>query len=117
MQKTVNFTGIEDFLNHDACATESMGPIFDRSKEHLGVSDKAVIAVRKFLLTAVKELEQGKEPPHLVRDTRQNWFPHIDCFAYLLPRNVTWRQHFEYLSVAAEKENPASFAARRKAAS
>ena len=70
MQKTVNFTGIDDFLNHDACATESMGAIFDRSKEHLGVSDKAVIAVRKFLLTAVKELQDGKEPPHLVRDTR-----------------------------------------------
>ncbi len=34
-----------------------MGAIFDRTKEHLGVSDKAVIAVRKFLLTAAKELQ------------------------------------------------------------
>jgi phthalate 4,5-dioxygenase len=117
MQKTVNFTGIEDFLNHDACATESMGAIFDRSKEHLGVSDKAVIAVRKFLLTAVKELKEGKEPPHLVRAAERNWFPHVDCFAYLLPRNVTWRQHFEYMTESALKENPASFAARQKAAS
>jgi phenylpropionate dioxygenase-like ring-hydroxylating dioxygenase large terminal subunit len=117
MQKTVNFTGIEDFLNHDACATESMGAIFDRSKEHLGVSDKAVIAVRKFLLTAVKELKEGKEPPHLIRAAEHNWFPHIDCFAYLLPRNVTWRQHFDYLTESALKENPASFAARQKAAS
>ncbi len=117
MQKTVNFTGIEDFLNHDACATESMGAIFDRSKEHLGVSDKAVIAVRKFLLTAVKELREGKEPPHLVRAAERNWFPHVDCFAYLLPRNVTWRQHFDYLTESARTENPASFAARQKAAS
>jgi phthalate 4,5-dioxygenase len=117
MQRTVNFTGIEDFLNHDGCATESMGPIFDRSKEHLGVSDKAVIAVRKFLLTSVKQLQSGKEPPHLVRETELNWFPHIDCFAHMLPRNVTWRQHFEYLTSSAQKENPASHAARRKAAS
>jgi phthalate 4,5-dioxygenase len=117
MQKTVNFTGIEDFLNHDACATESMGSIFDRSREHLGVSDKAVIAVRKFLLAAVKDLQQGKEPPHLVHDAKRNCFPHIDCFAFLLPSNVTWRQRFDYLSAAAGKENPASFAARRKAAS
>jgi phthalate 4,5-dioxygenase oxygenase subunit len=116
-QKTVNFTGIEDFLNHDACATESMGAIFDRSKEHLGVSDKAVIAVRKFLLTAVKELQDGKEPPHVVRDPRRNWFPHVDCFAFLLPRNVPWRQHFDYLTESSSKENPASFAARQKAAS
>ena len=117
MQKTVNFTGIEDFLNHDACATESMGPIFDRSKEHLGVSDKAVIAVRKFLLTSVKELQAGKEPPHLVRDAQRNWFPHIDCFAYLLPGSAPWRRHFDYLTSSAAKENPAGFSSQRKAVS
>jgi phthalate 4,5-dioxygenase len=116
MQKTVNFTGIEDFLNHDACATESMGAIFDRSREHLGVSDKAVIAVRKFLLNTVKELQNGKDPPHIVRHARDNWFPHIDCFAYLLSRNVSWRQQFDYLTPTAEKENPASFAARKQPA-
>ncbi|HEX2229778.1 MAG TPA: Rieske 2Fe-2S domain-containing protein [Candidatus Binatia bacterium] len=116
-QRTHSFTGIQDFLNHDACATESMGAICDRSKEHLGVSDKAVIAVRKFLLTTVKELQAGKEPPHIVYDAAQNWFPHVDCFAYLLPRNVNWRERFDYLSRAAKKENPASFAALQKAAS
>ena len=117
MQKTVNFTGIEDFLNHDACATESMGPIFDRAKEHLGVSDKAVIAVRKFLLSSVKALQAGNEPPHVVREAQRNWFPHIDCFAYLLPRHVPWRQHFDYLTPSAEKENPAAFSSKPRAVS
>lgn len=117
MQKMVNFTGIEDFLNHDACATESMGSIFDRSQEHLGVSDKAVIAVRKFLLTTVKALQAGKEPPHLVRDSAHNWFPHIDCFAYLLPRTVHWRQHFNYLTPDAKNVNPAAFSLTQKAVS
>ena len=117
MQKTVNFTGIEDFLNHDACATESMGPIFDRSREHLGVSDKAVIAVRKYLLNAVKHCQSGTEPPHLALTADHNWFPHIDCFACLLPRDMPWRQVFTYLSAKAEQENPASYAVRRKAAS
>jgi hypothetical protein len=117
MQKKINFTGIEDFLNHDACATESMGAIFDRSREHLGVSDKAVIAVRRFLLTSVKEFNTGKEPPHILRDVARNWFPHIDCFAHMLGREVPWRQHFNYLTATAEKDNPASYTARRKAAS
>ena len=116
MQKTVNFTGIKDFLNHDACATESMGPIFDRSREHLGVSDKAVIAVRKCLLNTVKALQDGKELPHVVREAKNNWFPHIDCFAYLLPRTIHWRQHFDYLTFSARKENPASFVSVREAA-
>ena len=117
MQKKINFTGIEDFLNHDACATESMGPIYDRSKEHLGVSDKAVIAVRKYLLNAVKTLQEGKEPPHIVRDPAQNHFPHIDCFAYLLPAEVRWRERFDFLTPTAEKENPAAYAPIGKAVS
>ena len=115
-QKTVNFTGIEDFLNHDACATESMGPIFDRSKEHLGVSDKAVIAVRKFLINAVKALQQGEEPPHLVRAAEHNWFPHIDCFASLMPEGTNWRQQFAYLTPSAQKKNPVAFVPKQSAA-
>jgi hypothetical protein len=34
-----------------------------------------------------------------------------------LPQSVTWRQHFDHLTNAAKKENPASFAALQKAAS
>ncbi|MGH7874054.1 MAG: Rieske 2Fe-2S domain-containing protein [Candidatus Binatia bacterium] len=116
-QKTINFTGIEDFLNHDACATESMGAIFDRTKEHLGISDKAVIAVRKYLLTAVKGLQNGAEPPHLVRDPEKNWFPHIDCFAHMVPRHVAWRERFGFFTASAVKENPAAYTAKDKAAS
>jgi len=116
-QKTVSYTGIEDFLNHDACATESMGPICDRSKEHLGVSDKAVIAVRKFLLNTVNALQEGKEPPHIVRDAERNRFPHIDCFAHLLPADVHWRQRLGYLTATAQKENPAAFAPKQEAVS
>jgi hypothetical protein len=66
VQKTVNFTGIEEFLNQDACASESMGPIFDRTKEHLGASDSYVIQVRRFLLKALRDLQAGKQPPGLV---------------------------------------------------
>jgi phenylpropionate dioxygenase-like ring-hydroxylating dioxygenase large terminal subunit len=112
MQKTVNFTGIEDFLNHDACATESMGAIFDRSREHLGVSDKAVMAVRQHLLNAVRRVANGDEPPHIVRDPANNSFPHIDCFAYLLPRDASWRQHFAYLTSTPTIENPAAYPTR-----
>jgi phenylpropionate dioxygenase-like ring-hydroxylating dioxygenase large terminal subunit len=117
MQKTVNFTGIEDYLNHDSCATESMGPICDRSREHLGVSDKAVIALRKFLLNAVKGFQQGKEPPHIIRDPTKNRFPHIDSIAELILAEIPWRQHFKHLTETAQTENPVAFTPSRKAAS
>ena len=107
MQKTVNFTGIDDFLNHDACATESMGAIFDRSKEHLGVSDKAVIAVRRFLL----EHRQGAAKPAKSRPIwcaiRRELVPAYRLFRPPgAARSVPWQKHFDYLTPAAQKENP-----------
>ena len=101
-QATVDYTGIESFINHDGCATETMGPLYDRSREHLGVSDKAVIAVRRFLLNAVHEFQQGKEPPHLVRDPAKNHFPHIDTFGQTIPANIHWRERFDHLRLSAE---------------
>ena len=100
MQKAANFTGIEDYLNHDSCVTESMGPIYDRSKEHLGVSDKAVIALRKYLLATVKAFQEGVEPPHLVTDPAKNSFPHIDSIAEVVPSGH-WSQYFKHLTKTA----------------
>jgi len=34
-QRTVSYTGIDDFVSQDLMVTESMGAIFDRSKERL----------------------------------------------------------------------------------
>jgi hypothetical protein len=45
--------------------TESMGPIYDRTKEHLGTTDRAVIRMHELLLNAAKGLAEGKEPPAL----------------------------------------------------
>jgi hypothetical protein len=95
VQKTVNFTGIEEFLNQDACATESMGPIADRTKEHLGASDSYVIQVRRFLLTAVRDLQAGKPPPGLVYDPVRADFARIRCDVAYLPAAVSWRTLFE----------------------
>ena len=85
-QKRENFTGMGPiFLIHDSCATESMGPIYDRSKEHLGISDITVIAVRRFLLQCVRALQIGKEPPHVIRTAEQNDLRHVACIATKIP--------------------------------
>ena len=90
-QRTVNFTGIEDFLNHDACATESMGLIYDRSREHLGISDKGAIALRKFLLNAVNNFRAGKSPPHIINDPKANNFPGICSASVTISPETSWR--------------------------
>ena len=61
-QKTVNFTGIEGINTQDRAVQESMGRIVDRSKEHLGPADKAIIQARRLLLDAVKTVQAGGTP-------------------------------------------------------
>jgi phthalate 4,5-dioxygenase len=60
--KTSNFSGIEGVKNQDYAIVETMGPIVDRTKEHLGASDRAVSAARRILLTAVRAFQEGQEP-------------------------------------------------------
>jgi phenylpropionate dioxygenase-like ring-hydroxylating dioxygenase large terminal subunit len=56
------FVGLEQ---EDAAMSLSMGPIFDRTKEHLVPSDAAVIYLRRILLTAARDAAAGKAPPKL----------------------------------------------------
>jgi phthalate 4,5-dioxygenase len=95
VQKTVSFTGIEEFLNQDACATESMGPIVDRTKEHLGVSDSYIIQVRRFLLKALREVASGEAPPGVIYDPAKADFSGVRCDVAHLPAGISWRTLFE----------------------
>ena len=63
VQKTQTFTGIAGIRAQDAMATESAGPIADRTKEHLGTSDRAIIAMRRRLIREARSLaEDGTVP-------------------------------------------------------
>ncbi|HLH77186.1 MAG TPA: Rieske 2Fe-2S domain-containing protein [Candidatus Binataceae bacterium] len=73
-QKTRTFTGIEGINTQDFAVQEGMGPIVDRSKEHLGSSDRAIAVMRQLLLEAVAAVERGEAPrgvdPVTYRDVR-----------------------------------------------
>jgi phthalate 4,5-dioxygenase len=91
-QKTINYTGIEGFATQDACVTESMGPICNRTKEHLGASDSYVIALRRFLLKAVKDFQQSIEPAGLVFDPSMNDFSAANCTSVTVPLEASWKE-------------------------
>jgi phenylpropionate dioxygenase-like ring-hydroxylating dioxygenase large terminal subunit len=58
------YSGISGIHLQDQAITESMGPIYDRSQEHLGSSDAMVIRVRRLLLKAASALAgEGAVPP------------------------------------------------------
>jgi phthalate 4,5-dioxygenase len=66
-QAHATFTGMGTDINvHDQWACESMGLIQDRSKEHLGQSDKAISAYRRLLRGAIAAGESGGRPPMLL---------------------------------------------------
>ena len=62
-QEHMTFTGMGADINvHDQWACESMGEIADRTKEHLGTSDKAISAYRRLLRQAIEQTRTGGKP-------------------------------------------------------
>jgi phthalate 4,5-dioxygenase len=82
-----DFTGIQGIHTQDQAITESEGPLYDRSSEHLASSDMMIIRVRRRLMTAAHALaEQGVTPPGV---------DNPDVFAAraggtFLPRDADW---------------------------
>ena len=64
-QRTRTFLGMgeEDINVHDQWAVESMGPIQNRTREHLGTTDKAIIAHRRALIAAIETVQAGGQAP------------------------------------------------------
>jgi hypothetical protein len=63
-QASSTYTGLGDDINvHDQWAVESMGAIQDRTREHLGASDKAIAACRRLLLRGIRDVAEGRAAP------------------------------------------------------
>jgi phthalate 4,5-dioxygenase oxygenase subunit len=60
-QERRTYTGMGEDINvHDQWAVESQGEIQDRTREHLGFTDKAIVAFRKLLLAAFRQAAAGE---------------------------------------------------------
>ncbi len=85
-QRTRTYLGMgeEDINLHDQWAVESMGAIQDRTREHLGSSDKVIMAHRRMLLKAIETVQAGGTPPMVLtaEEAAALQGPHtIDCIA------------------------------------
>ncbi len=90
-QRTKTFTGIVGINTQDYALQEGMGPICDRSKEHLGTSDKAIITTRQLLLEATDAVAGGSAPRGLNPEDYRNVRPYDDY----VPRGTTWAERFK----------------------
>jgi hypothetical protein len=57
--------GESDINVHDQWACESMGAIQDRTREHLGSTDKVIMANRRMLRQAIDAVANGEPAPGL----------------------------------------------------
>ena len=68
-----------------------MGPIADRTKEHLGTSDKAITMMRRLLVDATIDVENGKRPLGSDAESSRAIRPH-DGF---VPKGAAWQDVFK----------------------
>jgi len=92
-QQASSFTGMgRNFNDHDRMATESQGPIYDRTTEHLATTDKGVIAMRKLLLGAIEDVRAGRDPLLVNRDAAHNPLAELVVLEERLPKSTPVRE-------------------------
>ena len=83
-----SYTGIKGFTNQDMACQESMGTIVDRTQEHLGTSDIAIIRMRKRMLEALRRSDAG-EPPMGYEPGID--FEHLSAGQEVVPIDTPWQ--------------------------
>jgi phthalate 4,5-dioxygenase oxygenase subunit len=88
VQKTKTFTGIRGVNTQDVALQEGMGPIVDRSKEHLGTTDRAIIVLRQLLLEAANDVEAGRTP----RGVDSADYKRVRALDHIIPQELDWQE-------------------------
>ncbi|WP_124082145.1 aromatic ring-hydroxylating dioxygenase subunit alpha [Pigmentiphaga humi] len=104
-QATQTYTGMGHDINvHDQWAVESQGRIQDRTREHLGSTDKGIVAYRRLLLDAIDHAEKGERALMMIDETQAGTLtgpPSIDGIG----PGDTWS---DYWKVADQKRRKSS---------
>ena len=95
--KNDSYSGIPGFGPQDSCVIEGAGPIQDRTREHLVSSDRVIVAERKLLLNAIKDVQEGRNPPHVIRNPEENQFPNMIIYAGVVDSSTDWKEHCRLL--------------------
>ena len=85
-----SFSGIYGINTEDFAVQESMGPIVNRTREHLGASDLAVIHFRRTIIDAAERLaREGAAPVGLVQQVN---YKTLASGEGMVPLGADWRR-------------------------
>jgi phthalate 4,5-dioxygenase oxygenase subunit len=109
------YSGIDHIGMQDQAVTESMGPITDHAKEHLGPGDLMIARTRRRALQAARAFRDGApapgiDQPAVMMGARSGYFE--------MHHSVEWRQAYEDMSrsaVRAPKAPPEAVAVASEA--
>jgi phthalate 4,5-dioxygenase oxygenase subunit len=87
--KRGDFTGIKGIPTQDMAMWESMGPIADRTKDHPGASDMAVVQFRRMMIAAAKKFQETGA----VIGAGKDRIPHVQLASFegLVPKSTDWK--------------------------
>lgn len=96
--KSTSYSGLGyNFQAQDLCITEEMGPIQDRTKEHLVPSDAPLVISRKLLINAIKTVQENRQPPHMRVDPGFNCQRRVVSLYGTIPSGVNWKSYCKKL--------------------
>ena len=87
--KRGDFTGIHGIPTQDMAMWESMGPIVERSQDHPGSSDMAVVQFRRMMVAAAKGFAEGG--PAIGTAEPRIAHASLASFEGLVPKDTDWR--------------------------
>jgi hypothetical protein len=89
MRRRENWSGFRGITYEDAAMTTSMGPIYDRSLEHLVPADAAVVRLRQRLFDSMRLCETGAAPLGVELAD----LTHMRGFDIDIPEEESWQAH------------------------
>ena len=88
MRRNETFSGITGVNTEDFAAAESMGPIVDRSRQHLGPTDLAVARMRRLMLQSLERYEAGETPVGLAGGFE---YSRVQAEEKVIPLTTPWQ--------------------------
>lgn len=99
MKRGESHSGLFGVQLEDAAVQESMGPLYDRSKEHLCASDMAVVRLRRLMLQSLREFtDKGEAPLGLAQPVA---YRTLRAEELMLPIGTPWYQPDEAMETTS----------------
>jgi hypothetical protein len=61
----------------------------------LGPCDRAIILARRQFLRAIKDVQEGRPAPNVMRTPEANHYPHLMVVSEVVDAGGDWRKHWQ----------------------